>query len=269
MRKLSLEEIHDEQFKILDETIKYLDRNNITYYLVYGTLLGAVRHEGFIPWDDDVDIALPRPDFERLIELSKNNPISDHLEVIDFSLGNSKRPISKVINKNISVKSLSKEDKYLWIDLFVIDGLPDKDEDIIKLYKKQDFYKGLIYLKTNSFKNILNEKKSLKNRLLKIFLKPIAMLIPISFSSKKIIKLGKEYDFETSKNIGIFIWGIGICEKLSKDYLDICKVKFNGKKFNAYKKYNDYLKQMYGDYMKLPSIEKRKNHSVEAYRIGK
>lgn len=269
MKKLSLKEIQDEEFKILEETVKVLDKNNLKYYLVYGTLLGAIRHKGFIPWDDDIDIAMTRPDYEKLLEISKNNPFPEGLVLSDYTLGTSRIPITKVINKNISVNSLSKEDRYLWIDIFVIDGLPTKDEDIIKKYKKGKFHQGLIYLKTNRFSDILKEKKSLKNRLLKVFLKPFAMIIPMEFSTKRTINLAKKDDFETSTNVGVYIWASSLGNKLLKKDLETCQVEFNGKKFTTFKNYKKYLKKVYGDYMKLPPVEMRKTHEVEAYRIGK
>lgn len=269
MGRLDLKEIQSEELKILESTVKFLDENNLEYYLVYGTLLGAIRHKGFIPWDDDIDIAMPRPDYDKLLEIAKKESISDNLKIISYSLKNSKLPLTKVINTDIEIKSLSNEDKNLWIDIFVLDGLPDNDEELKKHYKKELFHKGLIYLKTNSFSSIIHERKSIYNRLVKIMLKPIAHLIPISFSSRKIIKMAKKYDFSKSKHVGIYIWGDGISESIEKK--DICntKVVFEGKKFKTYKKYDEYLKQTYGDYMKLPENGDQQNHYIEAYKVKK
>ena len=269
MRLLSLKEIQKEELKILETTVKFLDEHNLEYYLCSGTLLGAVRHKGFIPWDDDIDIAMPRPDYDKLLELAKHERISNNMRIVSWDLKNSKLPFAKVINEDIEIKSLSKLDNNLWIDIFVIDGLPDSEEEVNKHYKNMLFQKGLIYLKTNSFKDIMKEKKNIKNRLLKVFLKPFASLIPISFSSKKIIKLAKKYDFNKSKNVGVVIWGDGTQEKMSKKDLVSDYVEFEGKKFKAYKDYDKYLKRTYGDYMKLPKEEDRQCHYIEAYKLAK
>ena len=268
MKRLSLKEIQEGELKILEKTTAFLDKYNLKYYLACGTLLGAIRHKGFIPWDDDIDIAMPRPDYDKLIELSKSEKISDNLSFVEFSLNNTRMPFAKVINEKIEIKSLSKEDRNLWIDVFVIDGLPDNDVEIDKHYKKMRFHMGLIYLKTNSFKDIMNEHKSIINRLSKVILKPFAMMIPIKTSSKIILKLAKKYDFNQSKNVGVYIWGEGgKREKILKEDLSSCKVEFEGKKFNTYKNYKKYLKQQFGDYMKLPPVEDRKSHYIEAYKI--
>lgn len=269
MEKLDLKELQNEELKILESTVKFLDDNNLEYYLCYGTLLGAIRHKGFIPWDDDIDIAMPRPDYDKLLKLSKEKDISDNLKIVSYSLKNAKLPLTKVINTDIEINSLSKIDKNLWIDIFVIDGLPDSEEELAKHYKKELFHKGLIYLKTNSFKDIIHEKKSVSNRLKKLILKPIASLIPISFSSKKMIKMAKKYDFEKSKNVGIYIWGDGTLERFDKKDIYTCKVDFEGKKYKTFKNYDRYLKQTYGDYMKIPKKEDQKTHYIEAYRVDK
>ena len=269
MERLSLKELQNEELKILESIVKFLDSHNLTYYISCGTLLGAVRHKGFIPWDDDIDISMPRPDYDKLIQLmlEGKESFSSGLLFNEISLGNTKLPFAKVINPNIEIKSLSKEDKYLWIDIFPLDGLPDSQEEIVKYYKKERFQMGLIYLKTNSFKDIMKEHKSIVNRLVKVCLKPIAMLVPIKYSSNKIIKLSKKYDYNNSKYVGVYIWGDGPQEKILKKDMADYKIKFENKTFNTYKNYEDYLKSMYGDYMQLPPEEDRKDHNIEAYKI--
>ncbi len=266
MKKLNLKDLQNEELKILLKTTEYLDKHGLSYYLACGTLLGAIRHKGFIPWDDDIDITMPRPDYDKLLELAKKEDIAKNLRVTEFSLKNSRLPLAKVVNDETKINSLSKEDKNLWIDIFAIDGLPDDDKKTIKHYKKTLFHRGLIYLKTNSFKDIIGEHKSIVNRMIKIILKPIASLIPISFSSNRIIKLAKKYDFNKSKYVGVYIWGDGLCEKMEKKELASCKVEFEGKKFSTYKNYDKYLKNMFGDYMKLPPEADRRSHNVEAYK---
>ena len=97
---LSLREIQKEEEKLLKITVDFFEKNNLNYILEGGTLLGAVRHKGFIPWDDDIDLSMPRPDFDKFIELSKNS----NLDVTYSELGNSPFAFAKVINKNIHLE---------------------------------------------------------------------------------------------------------------------------------------------------------------------
>ena len=70
-RSISIEEIKKIETDILDEVVAFCNQNGLRYFLAYGTLLGAVRHKGFIPWDDDIDIHMPRPDYERFLKLKR------------------------------------------------------------------------------------------------------------------------------------------------------------------------------------------------------
>ena len=105
--------------------IKYIDDNNIRYYIIGGTMLGAVRHEGFIPWDDDIDIAVPRNDYERLIDLLKS-PV-DHY-VIESPKGEAEDYVysyAKLYDLNTSMTELARKNvkRGVYIDIFPLDGI--------------------------------------------------------------------------------------------------------------------------------------------------
>ena len=101
MQELSNKEIKKELLNILYILDIFLTNHNLKYSITSGTLLGAVRHKGFIPWDDDIDISMLRPDYNKLIHILKNiNKIDESLSGIGFELGNSNIPFLKIINKN-------------------------------------------------------------------------------------------------------------------------------------------------------------------------
>ena len=103
-RELSLKEIQNEEKEILKNIINFFEKYNIKYYAYGGTLLGAVRHNGFIPWDDDIDIIVPRPDYDLFLDLvRKGNFKYNNLEVISYELNNSNVLFCKVINKGIII----------------------------------------------------------------------------------------------------------------------------------------------------------------------
>ena len=121
-------EIKIELCRMLKELDEYLGEHGIQYSIMSGTLLGAVRHGGFIPWDDDIDIAVLRKDYDRLIEiLRKNKRIGEELEISGYEVDKTDMPFLKVYNKSIAVKdNLAKDPSELWIDIFPFDNVPDR-----------------------------------------------------------------------------------------------------------------------------------------------
>ncbi len=268
---LTSRETQLEEKKILDEVVKFLEKNNLRYFLIYGTLLGAIRHKGFIPWDDDIDIAMPRPDYDKLQRILKesNSILNDNLHFHSLELNNLNMPFTKVYNYSINIEDWrynDKYEKYLWIDIFPIDGLPSDDKKVQKMFKKAvKWRKSLMYRKT-VFKFLLSNRTFFKN-ILKIFSKIIFSIFPSEFASKMIININK-CNYDECDFVGDFVWGNSLKEKMKKEiYEDYIDVEFEGKKYKGLKNYDKYLTQIYGDYMKLPPVEKRKTHSFKAWRV--
>ena len=122
---LSLREIQEEEVKMLSVLIDFLDEEKIDYYLMYGSLLGAIRHSGFIPWDDDIDVGILRDDYEKLLNLLKNKgiEINSHICFIGWELSNSDWPYLKLVNTKIGIDGNSRSDKNLYIDVFPLDNI--------------------------------------------------------------------------------------------------------------------------------------------------
>ena len=97
---------------VVGEMKPFFDEHNFRYYICGGTLLGAIRHRGFIPWDDDIDILMPRPDYLRFQELAKTSKICDEYEVHSFELGNLNDPFCKVYNLNFEMEKYFYHDEY-------------------------------------------------------------------------------------------------------------------------------------------------------------
>ena len=269
---LNTREIQLEEKKILDHVVKFLDKNNINYSLCGGTLLGAIRHKGFIPWDDDIDILMTRPEYDKLQELIKkdNSILGNNLYFHSMELNNSNMPFTKVYNHNIRTydwRYKDKYEKYLWIDIFPIDGFPESDKVCKNWFKKRNKIKKMyMYSKTTS-KFLFHKKEYLKN-IAKIIIKFIATIFPKKNYAKKIISLGKKYPYETSKYTGCYVWGYGPQEKMKKeDYEKYIDVEFEGTKYKGLKEYDKYLTNLYKDYMQLPPEEKRVTHSFKAWRV--
>lgn len=266
---INTKQIQYEEKIILEETIKFFDKNNIKYYLWGGTLLGAVRHGGFIPWDDDIDIIVPRPDYNKFIELMKknNSMIENKYEVIAFELNNSSFPFCKIINKNIILNCDHPIDKYLWIDVFPMDGMPTKH----KMFLKKVRYNKMLY-------NIKRDDISVHTKYSKNIIKKILKKIYIKKLSNKnlkdimnnYIKYASKYDFNNSKYVGSIIWGKHPGNILKKEWLkEDIKLKFEDIEANVFSGYKNYLSNRYGDYMKLPPESERISHSTSAVKVEK
>lgn len=271
MRRLSSDEIKKIELDILVSFKKICRDYNLTYRLVGGTLLGAVRHKGFIPWDDDIDVSMPRPDYMKLVALyNKGNVFPDHLKMVCCELGNYDYPFMKIVDIRTRCEldfSDETQGDSLWIDIMPIDGLPDSPREIRRIFKKAALIRRMLLL--------INAKKGMgktkMKQLLKPFIIPIAKIVGARRLLNEMKKLSQHYDVNTSKKIGCITWGLysPLGETVNKkDYMDVEEVEFEGIKFDTMKSWDSYLTGIYGDYMQLPPIEKRKTHDMKAYIIG-
>ena len=242
--------------------------NNLKYYLSGGTLLGAIRHKGFIPWDDDIDVCMPRKDYEQLIKIFpkiyRNKFILKCIEYKNF-----KYPFIKIVNINTKIinKYVNNEmENNLWIDILPVDGLPQNNNDLKRIYKSVKFYRKLLML---NFANI-GEGKTLLKQVFKPLFILFAKFIGVNRCITEIEKIAKAYDYDKSDYVGAITWGLyGVGERMKKsEFEKTVYVDFEGYKFPTFSCWDSYLKALYGDYMKLPPVEKRKTHDMEAYYIG-
>lgn len=268
MKKLESDGIKNIELNILIAFNHFCKENNLRYYLSGGTLLGAIRHKGFIPWDDDIDVCMPRNDYEKLIEIFpevyKNRYILKSIQRKNFVF-----PFIKLIDSNTKIFSKynnSYVDSNLWIDILPVDGLPKDNKKLSLLYKSVTFYRKLLML---NFANMGQGRTKLKK-----FFKPMAILIAkvigVNKCIKKIEKIAKIYDYNKSDYVGVITWGLyGVGERMKKNEFEkSVYVDFEGYKFPTFSCWDSYLKGLYKNYMELPPIEKRITHEIEAYYIG-
>ena len=269
---LTIEEVHNEQAKMVKTLTNFFDQNNLTYFLCGGTLLGAIRHKGFIPWDDDIDILMPRPDYEKFKEMTYNKPLTENIKVISLLNKDCIYPFCKVCNLNYKVKEEwweQKDNSYLWLDVFPMDGLTADEKENAKLYKKIHFYRNLLSLRILDKEKIVESSKTKLKAILKPFLKLFVNLIPIRTIANKIDKLSRTYDYEKCEYVGGTMWGYGAQERLRKtDVEKKVKVEFENMQLYTFSCWDEYLTNLYGDYMKLPPIEKRQIHLAKIEKIN-
>ena len=261
LKKLTLRDLQLNGLNILVEVASFCKKNDIRYYLSGGTLLGAVRHEGFIPWDDDIDICMPRPDYEKFVRTFQSD---EGLEVSSYSLQNFDAPYAKVYDKSIKIKAkYDRKPTYLWIDIMPVDGLPDSLDETKKIYKMVEQYRKIYFWLT---KKIGNERNILRTYIKYIF-KPLVKIYGYKRAVNNIEKVAQAIPYNDAKYVGAITWGLyGIGERMKKsEFEKSVSVKFENHTFTTFSCWDSYLTNLYGDYMVVPPPEKRKTHDVEAY----
>ncbi len=263
MRELKKEEIKDNIFEIMCEFTQYCDEHGLRYYMCGGTLLGAIRHKGFIPWDDDVDLLMPRPDFDKLHELIKKEPIKSYYELTGFNARNGDTPFAKVVDRRTRIDSkYLVMDKNLWIDIFPMDGLPDDEKESDALLTRTIHIRKKI---SRSYARI-GSGKGMFRTLFKIPAVILYRIIGAKTYAKQLDTIARRLDFDKCEYVGGITWSLGKGERMKKsEYIPYEDKEFNGRLFHAPKCWERYLTQNYGDYMKLPPEEKRITHDFTAY----
>lgn len=270
-KKLEIEEIKHIEIDILKHVVKICNRHQLRYFLAYGTLLGAVRHQGFIPWDDDIDICMPRPDYDKFIEIWQKEKTLN--ESLNFSLlfpspeNDYFYEFAKVIATDtvceVNLPILDIKGMGIWIDIFPLDGVPAKKSLHIR---KVRFWRQMRSLSVYTEVPI----KKITDVFIYVVWK-CCQLVGWRFFQNKVLKLAKKYPYEHSERTA--------CVALAEDYHQFyprqifnqtVSVPFEGEYFNSPKDFDFYLKRTYGDYMKLPPIEQQVSlHQFDAYKTLK
>lgn len=261
LNEKTLKNLHNVQIEILDEIVRICNENNLEYFLVGGTLLGAVRHQGFIPWDDDLDIAMNRKDYEKFLSLCKNE-LNDKYR-LDCDKTNDKYwlTFAKIRKKNTLFleNSLDGIDtgKEIFVDIFPLDDIkkPFSVLNRVRLIFVKIVIDALFY-KRGITKDI---NVCRRPKMTKFFSK---------FSFKFLHKFQHKIVTLSNPKKSNYLVSFSGCYAYKKevflknDFYPTKTLKFEEKSYKVPNNYKKYLKNIYGDYMKLPPKNERVNHSA-------
>lgn len=267
-----LPKLHNCQMIIAKEIKRICDENNIKYFIIAGTLLGAIRHGGFIPWDDDMDIGMLREDYEKFIEIAKTDLNEEFFLQTTETDDNYGIPFAKILlngTRLVEANAGSSAKKGIFIDIFPFDCVPESDSEKESHNKKTYFYKRLLLAK-------LNYKVYKKNDYVKRIVYFVLKVMSAFFSRDSIVKkLEKEITRYNGRQTE-YIVNIGGAYGYTKETIraewvrDTVEIPFEDMTIAAPIDYIKYLESFYGDYMTPPPEDKRYNrHGVVELDFGK
>jgi len=263
MREITIDEMKSIQVDILTNVHDFCEKNGIKYSLYAGTLIGAIRHKGFIPWDDDIDIVMTRPNYEKFIHGYKDDDGIYKLHELstdpDYALQYAKVEDTRTILKeNTSLKTMG-----INIDIFPCDNLSDTKEDSIAIFQK------CAKIKFMHFGKLVKpgKKNSFFKKICILGLKILLMFYSMRNLAKKLDKMAKTMGKANSKYVGplaSFYGGRSIrgnsCAIWPREIFDDYNlVPFEDRQFYVMKGYDTYLTSIYGDYMQLPPEGERQS----------
>ena len=267
-----LEKLHSLELKIALEIRRICEKYNIQYFIIAGTLLGAVRHGGFIPWDDDMDIGMLRSEYERFLKACEED-LSEEFFLQTWDT-DPEYPMSygKIRLKNTHVLESFSQGvalKYdgLFVDIFPYDSVPENPLDRKLQAAKYFICKRILWIKKGMGKDMRTE--GLKKRIKYDVFKAFSSLFSYEAVKEYLRKTQIKYNGIQTKRVvtdGADPYEKESIERCWAENLEL--IEFENEKFLTYKDKTDYLTHLYGDYMKLPPEDQRGGHNLVEVDFG-
>jgi len=258
--------LQEKQLELLKAFVRVCEKHNLQYFLAYGSALGAIRHKGFIPWDDDVDVVMPRKDYDEYIKLQyeyEGTPYfiqtfkSDPCYIYNYGkLRDSSTTFLENAFRN------HRMNQGVFIDIFPLDGMSFTVDNKKKAVKRNRFVWRQVYWSyLPALRRKIHARTFLKDILLNI-VAGLAYVFDIAhYRNKRVEKYARKIPLEQSALAGtIFTYGslTGCME--TELFKETIKVPFEDTEVNVLKEYDKYLTNLYGDYMTFPPKEKQVGH---------
>lgn len=264
LRQLQLYELN-----LVKTFVEICEKHDLRYYLIGGTMLGAVRHQGFIPWDDDVDLGMPRKDYNRFLELAAKE-IPSHMEVLNYkTTPDYLRYFSRLVDRRVRIYNDSNTETLVenaWIDIFPLDGLPDNP-----LRRKLRFTRlsaQRVMYHFSCFEQMVNLMRPGRPLYQRILIK-IGQVTKIGRRKDTKALLDKldhnlqKYDFYESAYVMNFFGAYVFKEIIPRSWFGSeGRYLFEDLMLCGAEQYDIYLRQFYGEYMTPPSDEHKDKHTI-------
>ena len=258
--------LHQVDLEIVKAVVELCERHQLRYYMLGGTMLGAIRHKGFIPWDDDVDLGMPREDYEKFLALAPQE-LPQVMKVVNYrNTPEYQYYITRILHTQTKVEEerIGNQNRYTCasIDIFPLDGTPNG-----KLARRIYVLRVLYHraLMSLCYKDSIDRKRK-RGAAERLFLwcmerVPVEKLTTPYRQKCKIDKLLRSQDVETSRYIGNLMGAYRAREIMPRDFFGqgTC-YPFEDMQLRGPEMYDAYLTHMYGDYMTIPAPEQRKTH---------
>ncbi len=265
-----LRQLQTVELEIMKRFAQICDEHHLRFFLLGGTFLGAVRHKGFIPWDDDIDVGMPRDDYERFIELT-DKELKNPYVFKSFTKGNEDTiyfsRIEDLSHPVIDDSAQIRRQRYAWIDVFPLDGMPDNP--VLRFIHKTVLLYRRVALQYSNYSIVVNQ--DLPNRPFheKVLIDIGKLIRPERFFDtqaclKKLDKTLKKYRYEDCEYVVNFMGAYKFKEMFPRRiYKETALYDFEDAAYPAPKDYDFVLSQMYGDYMTPPKdADKYKHHII-------
>lgn len=260
MKELSLKELQSFGLEILEDVHQFCISNQIRYSIAYGTLIGAIRHKGFIPWDDDIDIIMPRCDYELFCKSYKSTKFKvSSIEVDSDCRITFGRVYDDRRTTTDSMIPWKKGGSGVWIDVFPVDAVEDNWHKYMQRQTAISRRFRIIQLERRALRKISLEK-NIYRKIRLLFIKCIflwGLFLPCHI--RNVIQKSKELKWNSTNHFGLLSFNsYGIKDYHSCEYFDKCiPMPFEDLEVMVLRGFDKYLKGIYGDYMQLPPLEER------------
>lgn len=263
-----IQELEFKNFLVFDEVCKKI---GVNWFVYGGTMIGAVRHKGFVPWDDDFDVAMPRADYEKFVkEAPAVLPQEYHLQT-PYTDKKTPYSFSKLRLKGTTyieyVYHKLDIEKGVYIDIYPIDNLPDSDEDFYRQYKAFHRLAVLYAWKQSPYiDKKCNKISYLVKQTMKFVVWVLLKLVPQKCIIKKMDKISKRYNNTKTSRMGNLYYPKPV--NVFTEIFPLVDGEFEGQPVKLPKCWDQHLKSRYGNYMEMPPPEKRIGHKPYILEFG-